>query len=195
MSASFLGPAPDSDGARRLVEEDLDELGYVMNGTRLWAHHPAAMTGLFDLLGVVNEPVRLSLRERALLTVAAAATRRDSYCALAWGAKLAAVADEATAAAVLRGEDPQLDDRERALVTWARLVATDPNATTASDVEALRTAGWSEAEVLAMTVHVALRMAFSAVNDALGAAPDPALAERVPAAVRAAVDFGRPPAD
>ena len=41
-------------------------------------------------------------------------------------------------------------------------------------------------------LFVALRLAFSTVNDALGAAPDRELTERAPAPVRAAVTFGRP---
>jgi hypothetical protein len=38
---------------------------------------------------------------------------------------------------------------------------------------------------------VALRQAFSTVNDALGAQPDSELVDRVPAEVRQAVTFGR----
>jgi hypothetical protein len=43
-----------------------------------------------------------------------------------------------------------------------------------------------------MTVFVALRLAFSAVNDALGATPDAQLRRDSPAQVAAAADFGRP---
>ena len=42
---------------------------------------------------------------------------------------------------------------------------------------------------------VALRLAFSTVNDALGARPDAAYRSAAPAAVLAAVTFGRPIAD
>ena len=43
------------------------------------------------------------------------------------------------------------------------------------------------------TAFVAFRLAFSTVNDALGAAPDKRLADDAPHAVRDAVSFGRPP--
>ena len=36
----------------------------------------------------------------------------------------------------------------------------------------LRDAGFSDADIFAMTVYVALRIALSTVNDALGACPD-----------------------
>jgi len=41
-----------------------------------------------------------------------------------------------------------------------------------------------------MTVFVALRLAFSTINDALGAQPDPQLFESAPAQVAAAVNYG-----
>jgi hypothetical protein len=96
------------------------------------------------------------------------------------------------ASGVLRGDDDLLDPSERALARWARQVARDPNAVAAGDVEALRDAGFDDAQIFAITVFVALRVAFSTVNDALGARPDRALGEAVPAAVRDAVTFGRP---
>lgn len=43
-------------------------------------------------------------------------------------------------------------------------------------------------------MFITLRMAFSTVNDALGAQPDAQLALAVPPPVRAAVSYGRPPA-
>jgi hypothetical protein len=39
---------------------------------------------------------------------------------------------------------------------------------------------------------VALRLAFSAINDSLGAQPDAQLAQSLPPEVREAVTFGRP---
>ena len=47
-------------------------------------------------------------------------------------------------------------------------------------------------EIFEATAFIAFRVAFSTVNDALGARPDLALAEAAPAAVRAAVSYGRP---
>ena len=81
---------------------------------------------------------------------------------------------------MLRGDDSALDDDERVLARWARQIARDPNSTTAADVEALRAAGFDDAQILAITVYVALRIAFSSVNDALGAQPDRAAGRRRP---------------
>jgi alkylhydroperoxidase family enzyme len=129
-----------------------------------------------------------------VLVTATASTLRDSYCALAWGSRLAALADEEAAAGVIAGDDDALAERERALAVWARQVVRDPNGTTPEDVENLRAAGLSEREIFEATAYIGLRLAFSSVNDALGANPDRQLADGVPAEVRAAIDFGRAPA-
>jgi hypothetical protein len=77
-------------------------------------------------------------------------------------------------------------------VSWARQVVHDPNATTAADVQELRETGLSDEQIFAITAFVALRVAFSTVNDALGAAPDPQLVESLPSEVSRAVTYGRP---
>ena len=78
---------------------------------------------------------------------------------------------------------------------WARRVATDPNSTTAADVDGLREVGLSDRQIFEATVFITLRMAFSTVNDALGAQPDAQLAQAVPPPIRAAVSYGRPPSE
>lgn len=187
---TFLHEPALTPDAQRLYAADEADHGHVMNLTRAWAHRPELKTGLFALLA--DAAGGLDLRTRGVLVTACAAARADSYCALAWGTRLAGVADAETAAAVVRGTDTGLDDRERALAAWARAVARDPNATTASDVGALREVGLTEPEILAVTVFVALRLAFSTVNDALGAQPDAELRASAPAPVLDAVGFGRP---
>jgi uncharacterized peroxidase-related enzyme len=193
---SFLAAPELNAETRRLYDEDADELGYVMNGSRLWAHQPAQWDALFDLLGECARAAGLSFRDRGVLVLSTASTMGDSYCSLAWGKKVADHADATLAAALLAHDDDllddRLDDRERALATWARAVTADPNATSAADVEPLRAVGYDDPQVLAITAFVALRQAFSTVNDALGARPDRELEARVPAEVRDAVTWGRP---
>jgi uncharacterized peroxidase-related enzyme len=177
-----------------LFDEDLDDGGYVWNVSRLWAHQPGTVNGLFDLMSAAFKPSGLSFRQRAILVIAAASALGDSYCSLAWSAKLGQASDPALAAEVVNGGDAGLTDQEKAMAAWARKVVRDPNATTPADVQALRDAGLDDGQVFAITAFVALRLAFSTINDALGAQPDAQLAESLPAEVRGAVTFGRPPA-
>jgi alkylhydroperoxidase family enzyme len=191
-ATSFLEETMASTGAQRLFDNDVKGLGYVANSSRLWAHDAAALDALSDLLGHVTRAGSLTQHQRAILIACCASTLGDSYCSLAWGKKLADDAGADVAARVLRGDDASLDSPDRALARWARQLARDPNSTTAADVQMLRAEGFDDAQIFAITLYAALRIAFSTVNDALGALPDRQLGLEVPAEIRSAVDFGRP---
>jgi uncharacterized peroxidase-related enzyme len=194
MSGSFLEEPPVSPEAQELFDEDLADDGFVSNVSRLWAHQPDTLRRLFELMSGAFEASGLTFRQRGILVTAAASTLGDSYCSLAWGGKLAKETDAGLAAGVLSGADAGLTDQEKVIAAWARKVAGDPNATTPADVQALRDAGLDDGQVFAITAFVALRLAFSTVNDSLGAQPDAELARSLPREVREAVTYGRPTA-
>lgn len=195
MSTGFVETPEESDEVTHLFADDIADLGYVMNTSRLWAYQPSAVNDLFALMKTAKSLGDLSFRQRGILVTACASSLGDSYCSLAWGGKLAGAADPETAAAVLLGTDGPLDAADRALAAWARKVAHDPNDTKAADVQALRDAGFSDRQIFAITLFVALRIAFSTVNDALGVRPDAQLRETTPKPVLDAVTWGRAIAD
>jgi uncharacterized peroxidase-related enzyme len=192
MTGSFLPEPPVSAQVQALYDEDLEDDGYVSNGSRLWAHQPGTLSQLFGLMSEAFTPSGLTFRQRAILVTAAASAFGDSYCSLAWGRKLGNVAGAAIAAGVLNASDGGLTDQEKAMAGWARKVARDPNATTPSDIQALRDSGLDDGQIFAITAFVALRLAFSTINDSLGAQPDAQLARSLPQQVREAVTYGRP---
>jgi alkylhydroperoxidase family enzyme len=187
---TFLSEPDPTAEVQDKYDADLANYGFVMNLTHVWAQLPQAHTALMDLLGLVGSA--FSLRERGILVAATASTIRDSYCSYAWGWKLSEAADAEVAAGVLSGTDAGLSPREAALATWARGVARSPGATTDDDVAVLRDAGWSDQEIFRATTFVALRMAFSTVNAALGARPDAELRALAPPNVGELVTWGRP---
>lgn len=192
----FLARPPDSEATSRVYQSSRDGQGFVMNLMRVWAWRPDVFEAFAALRAQLTDHSSLTKRELAVLVCATAAGLGDSYCALAWGKTLASATDPESAAAVLRGAAaPALNPRERALSDWARKVATQPNETTAEDVTRLRAAGLSDREIAEATLFVAFRLAFSTVNDALGAEPDWQLVAAAPEAVTAAVTFGRPAAE
>jgi alkylhydroperoxidase family enzyme len=188
---TFLSEPPATPEAQALYAEDLEGDGYVMNLTRLWAWQPGLHDRLVGLIGAAGEAASLTMRQKGVLVAACASTLGDSCCSFAWGTRLAGETEPAVAAAVLRGDDSGLDPVDRALAAWARKVARDPNGTTADDVQELRDAGFDDGQVFAVTAYVAIRLAFSTVNDALGAAADAELRAAAPAEVRDAVTYGR----
>jgi hypothetical protein len=63
VTISFLDTPEPTAAAQELFDEDLADLGYVMNSSRLWAYRPAAMTELFDLLTGTARAGERPLRE------------------------------------------------------------------------------------------------------------------------------------
>lgn len=187
----FLPPPPLTDAVQRLYESSRATQGFVMNLTSAWAWRPEVFEAFAGLRSQLTAASALSKRDQAVLVCATASQLRDSYCSLAWGKTLAAEAGGDVAAAVLAGDAAALSARDRALAAWARKVVADPNGTTAADVQALRDAGLDERAIFEATAFVAFRLAFSTVNDSLGARPDWQLAEAAPPAVREAVAYGR----
>ena len=191
-TGSFLDDPHETEAVRRLFADDLAQDGFVMNLSRVWAHRPELRERLSALLAEAASAAGLTFRQRGVLVAATASTRADSYCSLAWGTRLAGEMGAEGAAAVLRGDDSALDVAERVLARWGRQVARDPNGTGPDDVRALREAGFDDAQVLALTMYAAGRIAFSTVNAALGARPDEEYREIAPDPVLDAVTYGRP---
>lgn len=176
----FLAEAPSSDATEAAYDADRDADGYVWNVTRLWSWRPDLYEAFAALRASLMDSSVLTERDWAVLVTATAAERDDSYCALAWGARLSKLSDDETAAQILAGVPaPELSDREAALAAWARQVVRDPNAATDRDVARLREVGLGDREIFEATAFVAFRLAFPTVNDALGAAqPNPGHARR-----------------
>jgi uncharacterized peroxidase-related enzyme len=193
MTAGFLEQPPIIPEAQALFDDDVKETGYVWNVSRLWAYQPDTVERLFELMSQAFRPSGLDFRQRGILVVAAASALGDSYCSLAWGGKLSGTSDPTLAAGVANGTDTELTGQEKAMATWARKIVKDPNATSPADVQDLRDAGLGDTQIFAITAFVALRMAFSTINDALGVTPDAQLVAALPPAVASAVTYGRPP--
>ena len=185
--------APSTDGGpSALYDEDVEELGYVMNASRLWAHQPGAQGGLFGLLkdavgagaltfrqrGILVRGVRVDARRLLLLAGVGRQAGRRRRCRprrrRAAGRRCRARRHRAGAGPLGPPGHPrsQRDRRRRRRRAACRRVRRRAD--------------------LRHHVFVALRIAFSTVNDALGARPDRELSTSVPDAVRDAVTFGRP---
>ncbi|GGQ20886.1 hypothetical protein GCM10010187_41660 [Actinomadura coerulea] len=103
--SGFLAAPPLTGEAQGMFDEDIAASGHVMNTSRLWGHRPDLYARLFELLREAGTAAGLGFRERGVLIAACASAAGDSYCALAWGSRLAEASDADTAAAVLRRAD------------------------------------------------------------------------------------------
>lgn len=145
----------------------------------------------------LNGAIRGGMERRRfeIATIAAARALRSTYCTAAHSKFLRDICgDAATMTAI--ADDPSggsLDQVDGAVFAFATKVATDAASITQSDVDALRDAGLSDAEIADVVFAAAARSFFTRVLDGLGAQLDPQTAETFEPGLRTAMIVGRPP--
>lgn len=68
--SGFLQSPELTAEARRLYDDDISEVGYAMNVSRLWAYQPATFNRLFELLRETTAGHGLDVRQRGILVTA-----------------------------------------------------------------------------------------------------------------------------
>lgn len=150
-------PALDPASATGHVKEMLDglhkRLGVTPNLFRVAAQSPATLDALVGLVGSIAKG-KLNARSREAVAIAVSNFNGCDYClsahtALGRGAGLREDALAKARDAV--ADDPKLG----ATLRFARLVAEQRGHVAASDLEAVRTAGANDAEILEIVMNVA----------------------------------------
>ena len=191
----FISPVPEE-----AAEGDLAE--YYRKQRAAWGFLPnyaAAFSTRPDVAqawNALNTAVRdgMDRRRFEIATIAAARARRSTYCTAAHSAFLRDVCgDEATVAAIAEHPDGAgLAEQDRAVFRFATKVATDAASVEQEDVDALRAAGLTDADVADVVFAVSARLFFTAVLDGLGTPLDVETAATFPPALRDAMVVGRP---
>ncbi len=133
-------------------------------------------------------------RRFELATIAAARALRSTYCTVAHASFLRDVCgDGATVRALAFAPDgSDLSPQDAAVYDFATRLALDASAIEQDDVDALRDAGLSDADVADVVFAVAARSFFTKVLDGLGARLDPETAATFEPTVLQAMVVGRP---
>src|SRR5512132_2275725 len=76
----FLAIPEPTAAVQRLYDSDIEQLGFVMNLSAIWAHQPSLHGALFDMIDRAARAAGLTFRQRGILVVASVATLGDSYC-------------------------------------------------------------------------------------------------------------------
>lgn len=150
--------------AQPLLEAVKKQLGVVPNLFRLVATSPAALEGYLGLNGALAKGT-LDARTRERIALAVAEINGCSYCLSAHtylGKNLAKLDDAELAANRLgMSNDPQAD----AAVRFAVKVVNNRGRVTDGDLSAVRVAGYSDAQILEIVLHVALNTLTNYVNE------------------------------
>ncbi|HKX74772.1 MAG TPA: peroxidase [Acidimicrobiia bacterium] len=190
----FLSSTPEEAATGDLAEiyaRERGSWGYLPNYAPLFGHRPQVWHGWRELLASVRDHMDRRLYE--LATVAAATALKSSYCALAHGKALTNFYQPQEVAELV--QDPaRLPEGEAEVMRFAALVASDASAVTAADVEALRSQGYTDADIFDIAAAAAARAFFAKLTDALGVEPDWQLGE-LPVEMVKVLTVGRPIAE
>jgi uncharacterized peroxidase-related enzyme len=151
-----------------VYRRDLDDDGFVFSHTRAMAVNPEALEAFENLVHVVVPSI--GVRTYELVTLAAAAALRSPHCLLAHGRKAlrAEALDEDTLVLVARDfEDAGLSSADVAVMRYAHKLSTDATSMTDDDAQSLRDAGFSDRQIVDITLAAAVRNYFSRSLQAL----------------------------
>ena len=149
--------------ARPSLEAVKKQLGSVPNLFRLVANSPAALEGYLGLNGALGKG-QLDARTRERIALAVAEQNRCDYClsAHSYLASNLAKLDDAEIAANRAGGSN--DARAAAAVRFATRIVRERGHVTDGDLEAVKAAGYDDAQVLEIVLHVALNTLTNYVN-------------------------------
>jgi len=140
------------------------KLGSVPNLFRLMAVSPAALEGYLGLSGALGKG-SLDARTRERIALAVAEFNGCGYCTSAHafiGKNLAGLSDAEIAA---NRHGSSTDDRAASAVRFAIKVVETRGQVSDADVDSIRVAGYSDAEVIEIVLHVALNTLTNYVNE------------------------------
>jgi uncharacterized peroxidase-related enzyme len=150
--------------AQPLLDGVKAKLGSVPNLFRLLAVSPAALEGYLGLSGALGKG-SLDARTRERIALAVAEFNGCGYCTSAHafiGKNMAGLSDAEIAA---NRSGDSTDARAAAAVKFAIKVVETRGQVSDADVAAIRLAGYSDAEVVEIVLHVALNTLTNYVNE------------------------------
>jgi uncharacterized peroxidase-related enzyme len=150
--------------SRPLLEAVKKQLGIVPNMFRLVANSPAALEGYLGLSSALNKGT-LPAPTRERIALAVAEINGCNYClsAHSYLGKNLAKLDDAEIAANRNGasNDPKAD----AAVRFAVKVVRQRGHVSDDDIQAVRSAGYDDAQVIEIVLHVAVNTLTNYVNE------------------------------
>jgi uncharacterized peroxidase-related enzyme len=149
--------------SRPLVDAVIKQLGTAPNLIRLLATSPAALEGWLGLSGALGKD-SLDVQTRARIAMLVAELNRCDYCLSAHtylGKNLAKLDDaELTANRDAASSNP----KSVAALQFARAVVTERGHVSPAELEAVRAAGYTDAQVIEIVLHVVMSILTNYVN-------------------------------
>lgn len=160
-----VDPATATGEAKPLLEAVRAGLGMVPNFMRVLAHSPVALQAFLGFHGIAGHGA-LDSRTQERIALAVAERNACNYCLSAHTAiGRKAGLDNAEILAARQGGSS--DARAAAAVTFASALLEDAGQVGDEAFEAVRAAGYSDAEIVEIVAHVALNLFTNILNKAV----------------------------
>jgi uncharacterized peroxidase-related enzyme len=194
----FIDAVPEDTAAGVLAEyyrQQRAAWGFLPNYAGVFSTRPDVARAWNSLNVTIREG--MDRRRFELATIAAARALHSTYCTAAHSKFIRDLCgDEATLYSI--AQDPSgaaLAPLDRAVYQFAAKVAVEAASIGQPDVDQLRAAGLSDADIADIVFAVSARSFFTRVLDALGAQLDCEIAETFPPVLLESMVVGRPIAD
>jgi uncharacterized peroxidase-related enzyme len=194
----FIDAVPEDTAAGVLAEyyrQQRAAWGFLPNYAGVFSTRPDVARAWNSLNATIREG--MDRRRFELATIAAARALHSTYCTAAHSKFIRDLCgDEATLYSI--AQDPSgaaLAPLDRAVYQFAAKVAVDAASISQPDVDQLRAAGLSDADIADIVFAVSARSFFTRVLDALGAQLDCEIAETFSSVLLESMVVGRPIAD
>jgi uncharacterized peroxidase-related enzyme len=157
-------PNQTPDDSLTLLNAVKKQLGVVPNLMKLVGNSPAALEGYLSLNAALAKG-NIDVKTRERIALAMAEFNGCNYCLSAhtYLGKNVAKLDDAEIAANRKGKSS--DPKAAAAVHFAARVAQERGHVTDADLNAVKTAGYSDAEIVEIVLHVALNTLTNYVNE------------------------------
>jgi uncharacterized peroxidase-related enzyme len=139
------------DEVVELWQKPLEKLGFVPNVLRAFALRPAHLLGWWAYYDeLMRGDSGLSKAEREMIAVVVSAANRCHYCVVSHGAALRKLTEDPVLVDQLATNHKYapLDEKDRAMLDFAAKLTEESHRCGPDDVDALRTAGWSDEEIM-----------------------------------------------
>jgi uncharacterized peroxidase-related enzyme len=159
-----------------IYERQREQLGFVMEATKCFTARPDLLPIYMDFSDRIRAGFSLGLREWRLITLIAAKHIPSTYCSQVYSKQL--IADLGSKDAVLTVQHDfrtaGLSAKDVEMLSYAEKVAINASRISESDIERLRSAGFSDQQICDIALCAAFRCFVSRFFDAVGAGTEAA---------------------
>ncbi|WP_134500651.1 carboxymuconolactone decarboxylase family protein [Microvirga pakistanensis] len=153
---AIVNPATATGDAKTLLDAVQAKLGMTPNFLKVLANSPAALGSFLGLHGIA-EAGSLDLQTRERIALALAQQNSCEYCLSAHtaiGRKTGLTGDEMEA----NRQGTSQDTKAAAAVAFARALVEHKGEVTNAEIDAVRNAGYGDAEIVEIIVHVGMNL-------------------------------------